>query len=887
MSETYDHLSVESKWQKYWSENDCFKTIIDPAKEKKYILDMFPYPSGEGLHVGHPVGYIATDVISRYMRMRGKNVLHPMGWDAFGLPAENYAIDKGVHPSETTTANIATFTRQINSLGLSYDWNYELNTASPAYYKWTQWLFLKFYEAGLAYRGEAPVNWCEHCQTVLAREQASGGFCERCNMPVVQKVLRQWFFKITKYVDKLLEGLKYLDWPDTIKVQQRNWIGKSEGINFREKIKDLNIEFEVYDSIPQTFLAQTFTVIAPEHPLVPKLVEGTVYEKPVMEFVDYIKKKKAASRFDVEKDLEGIFTGRYVDNPFGTGDFPLWIASYVLADYGTGIVNCSAHDERDFAFAKKYNIPLKVVLLPRDETRAKRVRDLEESYRDPDGIIQQPEEFEGMRWDKSRQLIIDYIEKKGYGKKAVNYKIRDWLVSRQRYWGVPIPIIHCSHCGEVPVPEDQLPVLLPDDVDFRPKGKAPLATSKSFQQVPCPKCGQSARREFDTLDTFVCSSWYSLRFTDPTNPDKPFGSEKISYWGPVDLYVGGAEHAVMHLLYARFVIKALREMGQLEFDEPFLKLRNQGLIGGFSFKKRFYVDSSFVVMQDSKAIHRETGQELDIIEVDGTTKYKEKRTVYVHMNLVEMRAERAFHQETGEELDVLVEKMSKSKKNVINPDEVIAEFGADTLRLYEMFLGPLEKAKLWTTEGVRGRKRLIDRIWRSLQPENLKTDTDDKVERLLNKTIKHTTEQIESITKPYSECERVQLNTAISAFDVLVSEFTQTGCTKAQAEKFLKILSPFAPHIAEELWESYGHRSSISQEPWPAYDATVLHEDTLTCVIEINGKKRAVIELNPEITKDELLALIRERNDIKKFLDGKEIRKFITTPKFSIANIVI
>ncbi|MEK6889274.1 MAG: leucine--tRNA ligase [Nanoarchaeota archaeon] len=573
-----DFSRIEKKWQKKWEEKKAFVVDEKSKKNKYYVLEMYPYPSASYLHMGHVRNYTIGDVYARYKRMKGFNVLYPMGYDSFGLPAETAAKKEGIHPKKYTEDSIKKIMVYQKSLGNSYDWTRVIASHEEDYYKWNQYFFLKLFEKGLAYRKKAPVNWCETCQSVLANEESEGGKCWRCGNEVVKKDLEQWFFKITDYADRLLDDLKKIEWPEKIKTMQENWIGRSEGVNFIEKVKGMDLNFEVYDSIPQTFIAQTFTVIAPEHPFVEKLVKGTKYEKSVKEFVEKIKQKKSKGDFDVEKDIEGIFTGKYVDNPFGTGDLPIWVASYVLADYGTGIVNCSAHDERDFAFAKKYNIPLKLAMLPKDEKFAKKVKNFEVChYKDPEGIIQEPVEFKGMTWKEAREPIINYIVKKKIGKKVVQYKLRDWLISRQRYWGTPIPIIYCDKCGVVPVSEKELPVKLPEKVDFKVVGN-PLNSVNAFIEVKCPKCKGKARRETDTMGGFVDSSWYFLRYCDNKNKKEAFDKKKAEYWMPVDQYIGGAEHAVMHLMYARFFIKALKDMGIVKFDEPFKKLFNQGIL---------------------------------------------------------------------------------------------------------------------------------------------------------------------------------------------------------------------------------------------------------------------------------------------------------------------
>lgn len=578
---SYNAKSVETKWQKKWEKDKDFQIDLKSKKPKYYSLVMFPYPSGDKLHVGHWYNYAPADSYARYIKMQGYNVFQPMGFDAFGLPAENYAIKTGVHPKKSTEKNVEYMIKQLKRIGCMYDWSKSVNTSTPEYYKWTQWLFIQMYKNGLAYRKKATVNYCPSCKTVLANEQVWDGKCERCKSEVKQKDLEQWFWKTTKYAQKLLDNLQKLDWPEKTKLMQENWIGKSEGVNFHCKVKGMDFEFDVYDSVPQTFMAQTFCVIAPEHKMVPELIKGTKHEKEVLAFVEKIKKKKLANKFDIETDMEGIFTGRYVDNPYGTGDLPIWIASFVVADYGTGIVNCSAHDERDFIFAKKYDIPLRPVMFPLDPVEAEKVRNLEYCYHHADnGILEQPKEFKGRKWGEAREEIIDFLIKGKRGKRHVNYKLRDWLLSRQRYWGAPIPMVYCEKCGVVPVKEKDLPVELPERVDYKPKdgAQAPLATSEKFVKTKCPECGGPGRREVDTMDTFVCSSWYYLRYLDSQNQKAPWEKVTADKWMPVDMYIGGPEHACMHLIYARFVMMALHDFGFVKHDEPFQRLVHQGLV---------------------------------------------------------------------------------------------------------------------------------------------------------------------------------------------------------------------------------------------------------------------------------------------------------------------
>lgn len=1025
---SYNHGSIEKKWQDYWEKNQVFRVFENAEQKKQYCLGMFPYPSNDGLHVGHPEGYTATDIYARYLRMNGTAVLHPMGWDAFGLPAENYAIKKGIHPAIITEKNINNFRRQIKSLGFSYDWTREINTSSPEYYKWTQWLFLELYKQGLAYKKKAPVNWCASCQTVLANEQVAEGACERCKSTVTQKELEQWFFAVTNYAENLLRDLDSLDWPESIKRAQRNWIGKSEGsllqfpiisereqknnyvllhgfegspdgiffpwlekeldkrgltyatpqlprpdkpreqeqvdsvlkrctfdkhtilfghslgavvalkvaerlpspiaglviaggfmdTHFRdmprpftdtfswkfdfEKIKhaakkiiilsstdDYAIPIEqgrklhaalggtlleakgesphfinerepiilecliptisVFTTRADTLYGATYIVLTPEHPLLEnKELEITNWQE-IEEYRIAAKRKTELERLHLEKEKTGVeLKGIKAINPATGEKIPVWVADYVVATYGTGaIMAVPAHDSRDFAFAKKYQLPIKRVILPHEHNvistqhlgipevlgrnlagfseltprHLERQREipsvhndttLSESY-EGEGILVDSETFSGMDSQTAKKAITDFVG----GVTKVQYKLRDWLISRQRYWGTPIPIIYCDRCGEVPVPEIDLPVLLPTDVDFRPTGESPLTRSRSFHDVKCPTCDMQARRESDTMDTFVCSSWYFLRYACPQNTDLPFTKESVDYWLPVDMYVGGAEHAVLHLLYARFVTKALQNLGYLAFGEPFTRLRNQGLILG----------------QDG-------------------------------------------------------EKMSKSRGNVINPDEIIERYGADTLRIYEMFMGPFEDAKPWSEKNIIGVRRFLEKVWRIYQGAGYRVKGIKKEEKIaksdlqkeLHKTIKKVTDDIVTF----------KFNTAISAMMVCANRFN-SALTQGESiplpfmEKFVLLLSPFAPHLAEELWQNLGKTDSLAFHQWPMYDPTFLREEIVRLIIQINGKVRDSVDVSADASADVLQAIALARPAIQKWTQGKQIKKIITVPK-RLINIV-
>ncbi len=819
----YDHKDIEGKWQRIWEESGLFKTVEEPGRQKCYVLDMFPYPSGNGLHVGHPEGYTATDIVARKRRMEGWNVLHPMGWDAFGLPAENYAIKTGVHPKDSTWKNIDNFRRQLKMLGFSYDWSREINTADPAYYRWTQWLFLFLYKKGLAYKRKAPVNWCTSCQTVLANEQVIDGTCERCKSPVIQKELEQWFFRVTEYADRLLEGLDRVDWPERIKAMQVNWIGRSEGseIAFRGmstepmgeahgayRVSEKEYEIAVFTTRPDTLMGVSYVVLAPEHPLTMKIVAPD-RRAEVEAYAKAARGKSELERTGLEKDKTGAPLGVTVRHPLTGAEIPVWTADYVLAIYGTGaVMGVPAHDDRDFVFAKKYGLPVTYVIAPpHDVSEARHKEGNERAYTDA-GVLVNSEEFNGLTSEDAKRKITDALEAKGLGRRRIQYHLRDWLVSRQRYWGAPIPIIYCESCGEVPVPEEALPVLLPYDVDFRPTGEPPLARSEEFQDVQCPHCGKRARRESDTMDAFVDSSWYFLRYPTPHDGERAFSQHAVNYWAPVDLYVGGAEHAVLHLLFARFFTKALFDHGLLPFDEPFLKLRSQGLILG------------------------EDGQ-----------------------------------------------KMSKSRGNVVNPDDVVAEYGADTLRLYEMFMGDFEAAKPWDTKGISGCRRFLDRMWTSVHDlvHQKRDQTSPELARALHKTIK----------KVSADIEACKFNTAISSMMILLNEWSELGGGDPKfAGDFVKLLSPFAPHLADELWRLLGHQECVLKSSWPAFDESLLKEDVVAVVVQVNGKVRDRVEMPAGIGEEDAKARAFASDKVKPYLEGKRIAKVVVV-KDKLVSIVV
>ncbi len=801
--EGYPHQEIEKKWQEFWEKNESNRVTEDlsfPKEKRLYILDMFPYPSGEGLHVGHPEGYTATDILSRYYRLNGYNVLHPMGWDAFGLPAENYAIKTKIHPSITTQKNINTFTRQIKSLGFSYDWSRTFSTTDPEYFKWTQWIFLKFFEKGLAYKSKAPINYCPSCKTGVANEEVVNGCCERCGTPVERRLIDQWLLKITAYADRLLDDLELVDWPDDIKTMQKNWIGRSEGANIIFDIDKFNERIEVFTTRADTIFGATYLVLAPEHPLVDKITTSG-QKKEVLDYKQKTLNKSDLERTSLNKEKTGAFTGSYAIHPLSGKLLPIYISDYILMHYGTGaIMAVPAHDERDFDFASKFRLPIVQVVAPE--------RDMAISLDKPyveDGYSINSAQFSGLPTSKCAERMIEELERMKKGKRAVTYKLRDWIFSRQRYWGEPIPIINCPDCGHVPLKYEQLPLLLPLIDSYEPAGDgtSPLSKVTSWVNVKCPKCGADAKRETNTMPNWAGSCWYYLRYTDPHN-DKEFASiEKQSYWMPVDIYVGGKEHAVLHLLYARFWHKFLFDLGLVTTAEPFMKLRNQGLILG------------------------ENNQ-----------------------------------------------RMSKSRGNVINPDDIVKEFGADTFRMYEMFMGPLETSKPWNKNSIGGIRRFLDRIYDyftsvSLDAESLPPDID----RLLHKTIKKVGEDIETISA---------YNTAISALMILLNELQNLeSIPRKVAQSYIVILSVFAPHIAEELWGTVGDGKPIFLKPgdrevlWPSYDESRIKDETVTYAIMISGKKRATIEMPAGANRQDVENEAKKLPMVQKYLENAHIKTII------------
>ena len=802
----YDVAQIEAKWQKHWKTHPVAKARKAGNGKKYYCLDMFPYPSGSGLHVGHWRGYVLSDLFARMKWLEGYNVLHPMGWDAFGLPAENAAIKLGIHPRESTEKNIAVFKRQLEQLAAIYDWEKEVDTTDPEYYKWTQWIFLQMYNAGLAYEDFMPINWCTSCLTGLANEEVVNGKCDRCGSAVEEKTIRQWVLRITQYAQKLLDGLDTLEWSEKIKLMQRNWIGRSDGLVFTAPVKDTDLTIQTFSAHFEAFCADTFVVIAPDHAFLPTLLEGVSNKDEILAFCKQLVDKRIERGFEEEKESEGIFTGRYIVDPIGNGDLPIWVASFALAHYGTGIVKCSAHDTRDFAFAKKYNIPLKAVLFPADDAELReKIKNFEVCYSDMEhGVLSEPSVFAGKVAGDHREAIIEYCEQKGYAQRKTSYRLRDWIFSRQRYWGEPIPLIHCKNCGVVPVPEDQLPVKLPDVERYQPTGtgESPLAAIADWVNTTCPQCEGDAKRETNTMPQWAGSCWYFLRYPNPDLKDKPWDPQDMKYWLPVDLYVGGIEHAILHLLYSRFYVKVLHDLGHLPFDEPFSHLFNQGMV----------------------------------------LKYSEK---------------------SG-----LVEKMSKSQGNVVNPDDIVRTYGSDVLRTYIMFMGPPELDSEWQDAGLEGIKRFLQKVWNFATNHALILAATEQEDMAVTK-------RVHKFLFDYQERMRLfKPNTAISAAMELFNDLQADSMrlSKGSLESILVSLSVFVPHMTSELLEQVLGKQ-LAECTWPSYDEALLVRDTVTYVIQVNGKLRSNLVANviaeQEIVEREAAKLIA------KWLEGKEVVKII------------
>ena len=846
----YPFESIEPKWQKFWEENKTFKAIEDekyPKEKRMYVLDMFPYPSAAGLHVGHPEGYTATDIYCRYLRMNGYNVLHPMGFDSFGLPAENYAIKTGTHPKTTTNANIEHFTKQIKSLGFSYDWDRCVSTCEPDYYKWTQWIFIQLYKKGLAYEAQTPINWCPSCMTGLANEEVKEGKCERCGSQVTHKTIRQWILKITEYADRLDKDLEGLDWPESVKAMQHNWIGKSTGaeVTFTVADKDGNPtdkNLTVYTTRCDTLFGATYMVVSPEHQIIDSITTPEQADA-VKKYQEDAAKKSDLERTDLAKDKTGVFSGSYAINPVNGKLIPIWIADYVLISYGTGaIMAVPAHDDRDWDFAKKFNLPIIEVL--------KSEVDVQKQAWTQDGIHVNSEFLDGLNKKDAIEKMLEFLEEKKIGRKAINYKLRDWVYSRQRYWGEPIPLIHCPECGTVPVPDDQLPLELPEVKSYQPTGtgESPLAAIDSWVNCTCPKCGKPAKRETNTMPQWGGSCWYYLRYLDAHN-DKQFCSpESEKYWMPVDLYIGGAEHAVLHLLYARFWHKVLYDLGLVSTKEPFQRLVNQGMITSFAFQRK-----------------NKTLVPTDEVEQKEDGKYYEKAT--------------------GEELEQIVAKMSKSLKNVVNPDDEIKAYGADSVRMYEMFMGPLTMSKPWSTQGIVGIHRFLEKVWAVSEKPMNDIDISGKLEDKALISARKTFAQ--TIKKVTDDTATLNFNTAISQMMIFINEISKLQeIPKAMWSDFVKVLSPYAPHLGEELWQKLGNNNTIAYESWPVFSEDFAKDDSKTIVVMVNGKKRDTFEAPVDTDQETLKKMAFDREAVKKFTDGHEIVKTIVVPN-KIVTIVV
>ncbi|MEK6636441.1 MAG: leucine--tRNA ligase [Planctomycetota bacterium] len=827
----YNFTDIERKWQGFWEGCGLFHTDESSSKEKFYCLVMFPYPSGT-LHVGHGRNYIIGDVVSRYKIMKGYNVLSTIGWDAFGLPAENAAIKGGVHPAVWTRNNIKAMKRQLHRWGVGYDWDREITSCNPDYYKWTQWIFLKLYEKNLAYKKKAAVNWCPSCATVLANEQVVEGCCERCDTPVRQRDLEQWFFRISQYAQKLLDDISLLEgWPERVKTMQANWIGRSEGVLINFKLENSAKILPCFTTRPDTLYGVTFISLAPEHPVIEELVFGTPQEKAVMDFVEMARNQGIVERTAEGTEKEGIFTGRYVINPVNNNKVPVWIANYVLMEYGTGaVMGVPAHDQRDFLFARKYKLPVKVVIQP--EGKELNADMMNEAYVE-NGIQVNSGIFSGIPNTEATSKITEYLKSKGLGTKTVTYRLRDWLISRQRYWGAPIPIIYCEKCGTLPVPESQLPVLLPEEVEFKAHGMSPLSEVDSFVNTNCPKCSGIAKREIDTMDTFVDSSWYFLRYLSPTDDKQPFITEKVNKWLPVDQYIGGVEHAILHLLYSRFITKVVYDLGYTGFKEPFKHLFTQGMI-----------------------------------IKDGA-------------------------------------KMSKSRGNVVSPDILIDKYGADTQRLYILFIGPPQKDAEWNDRGILGAYRFLNRLWQKITDyEGLYAKvqrTDINIQKLsneaktlyrqTNQTIKKVTEDMETSWHFNTAiASMMELLNNVEAFNVVTphnaAEELNFNVFHHTMESFLLLMAPFIPHICEELWEVMGHKPSIFNQSWPAFDRNAIQEELVEIVIQINNKVRSHLSVPVDVSNDDLKRHVLNDERIKAFLDGKKIINTIIVPN-KLVNIVV
>ncbi len=876
MTRSYDHRALEAKWQARWARDHTFQVREDPAKPKFYCLEMFPYPSGR-IHMGHVRNYAIGDVLARYKRMRGFNVLHPMGWDAFGLPAENAAIERAVHPSSWTNENIAYMRGQLRQMGLSYDWTRELSTCSADYYRWNQWFFIKMYERGLAYRKRSAVNWCPSCETVLANEQVEDGHCWRCDAVVIQKELEQWFFKITQYAEELLNALDSLTgWPERVRIMQRHWIGRSVGVEVNFPLAEPSGDvtaIRIFTTRQDTIFGATFMSLAPESPLVERLVAGRPEAGAVREFVQRVSRQDRAVRTAADREKEGVFTGAWAINPFTNERIPIWVANFVLYEYGTGaIMAVPAHDQRDFEFATKYGIPIRLVIQNPEATLNERA--LEGAYEEQEaaGRLVSSGKFSGLWVREAKERIADFAETKHIGTRMVNYRLRDWGVSRQRYWGTPIPMIYCDGCGVVPVPEDQLPVLLPADVPFTGKGASPLARVKEFVETACPACGTRARRETDTMDTFVDSSWYFLRYCSPHEKTQALEPAAVAYWMAVDQYIGGIEHAVLHLLYARFFTKVIRDLGLTKVDEPFLNLLTQGMV----CKETYQCSRHGWLFPNELVGSEKDGWRCGPCRATGLDSIVERGRV---------------------------EKMSKSKKNIVDPEHLIATYGADTARMFSLFAAPPQKDLEWSDAGVEGASRFLHRVWRLMvelaeQVSRREIGADEvgaararEIRRLTHRTIQKVTEDID---------REFQFNTAIAALMEFVNGLykvtaegskggrsdEETVALREAATTLVLLLAPFAPHVAEELWEMLGAGASVADQPWPAADPALVASERLTIPIQVNGKLRSRIEVSADATQDQVVSQAQGDPRLQEWLGGKKPRKVIYVQK-KLVNFVV
>ncbi len=877
MATRYDHQAIEKKWQAYWREHQTFRSDVDSTKPKFYVLDMFPYPSGAGLHVGHPKGYIATDIVARYKRMRGFNVLHPMGWDAFGLPAEQYAIETGTHPRATTKRNIETFKRQFQALGMDYDWSREIDTTDPHYVRWTQWIFRQLYEKGLAYLAEVPVNWCPALGTVLANEEVIDGKSERGGHPVVRIPMRQWMLRITAYADRLIEDLALVDWPESIKRMQREWVGRSEGAKIFFGVSGHEPRMiEVFTTRPDTLFGATYMVLAPEHALV-SAITTTEQRSAVETYVEHVSRRSERARIADLGEKTGVFTGAYAVHPVTGTLLPIWIADYVMATYGTGaIMAVPAHDTRDYAFAKRFHLPMVEVVSGGDVAT--------EAFTG-DGVNVNSDFLNGLPTPEAKTRMAEWLEQRGRGEKTVTYKLRDWLFSRQRYWGEPFPVMHLEDGTTTLVPELDLPVLLPELEDFRPSGEfePPLARAHEWAEVVDPRTGRKALRDTNTMPQWAGSCWYYLRFCDPRNTREPWSKEAERHWMPVDLYVGGAEHAVLHLLYSRFWHKVLYDLGLVHTPEPFQKLLNPGMILGYSYRyfddnlsddpsrsARAYAVSEVRWDYDSP-VHHKTGKALKARWVPSQDVKWSEQGVPLHPMI------------EGLALEQVTEKMSKSRGNVVNPDDVIAEYGADAMRLYEMFMGPLDKGAPWSTESIPGVSRFLHRTYRLLTIDHGQ-DGATVAGSGTREQARLTARTVQGVTQ---DLEEMSLNTAIAKLMVFVRDITKDGpLPRASAEAFVLLLSPFAPHVAEELWEGMGNAPSLAHQAWPTFDPDLVTHEEMTIPLQVNGKLRSRIRVPTDANKEAVLDLARSDGKVVEWLKGATPRKVIYVEK-KLVNFVV